>query len=96
MEGEIAVEKDTENRKDNNNAEEQVETLELPILPVDDLVIFPYMPPVPPFQRNPVALTGKVAMDAIEDAILNTDKELCIFQTTSGRSLDTDPRAVKT
>ena len=77
------------------DTEEIIETVELPILPVDDLVIFPYMPPVPPFHPHHVALSGKVAMDSVEDAMLNGDRDLCIFQTTSGRSLDTDPRAVK-
>ena len=95
MEKEYENNTDTDNNKENDNAEEQVETLELAILPVDDLVIFPYMPPVPPFHPNHVALSGKVAMDSVEDAMLNSERELCIFQTTSGRSLDTDPRAVK-
>ena len=101
MEGEIVVEKDYENTTDPENIEEdkddeeQIEMVELPILPVDDLVIFPYMPPVPPFHPHHVALSGKVAMDAVEDAMLNGDRDLCIFQTTSGRSLDTDPHTVK-
>lgn len=97
MEGEIAVKKNKkqENIEQNEDIDEQIETVELPILPVDDLVIFPYMPPVPPFHPHHVALSGKVAMDAVDDAMLNGDRELCIFQTTSGRSLDTDPSAVK-
>lgn len=84
-----------ENPEAHENAEEELETVELPILPVDDLVIFPYMPPVPPFPPHHVALSGKMVMDAVDDAMLNGERVLCIFQTTSGRSLDTDPRAVK-
>lgn len=34
-------------------------------------------------------------MDAVDDAMLNGERVLCIFQTNSGRSLDIDPRAVK-
>jgi len=84
-----------ENLEKDEDAEENLETVELPILPVDDLVIFPYMPPVPPFPPHHVALSGKMVMDAVDDAMLNGERVLCIFQTTSGRSLDTDPRAVK-
>ena len=84
-----------ENSGNSENLEEELETIELPILPVDDLVIFPYMPPSPPFPPHHVALSGKVVMDAVDDALANEKRELCIFQTTSGRSLDTDPNAVK-
>ncbi len=84
-----------ENPEENEIAEENLETVELPILPVDDLVIFPYMPPVPPFPPHHVALSGKMVMDAVDDAMLNGERVLCIFQTTTGRSLDTDPRAAK-
>ncbi len=83
------------NPEEEENGEEQLETVDLPILPVDDLVIFPYMPPVPPFPPHHVALSGKIVMDAVDDAMLNGERVLCIFQTTSGRSLDADPRAVK-
>lgn len=75
--------------------EEILKTQELPILPVDDLVIFPYMPPHPPFPAHHVALSGKMVMDAVDDAMLNGERVVCIFRTTSGRSLDTDPRAMK-
>ena len=84
-----------ENSENSENLEEELETIELPILPVDDLVIFPYMPPSPPFPPHHVALSGKMVMDAVDDALANEKRELCIFQTTSGRSLDTDPNAVK-
>ena len=83
------------NPEEEENSEEQLETVDLPILPVDDLVIFPYMPPVPPFPPHHVALSGKIVMDAVDDAMLNGERVLCIFQTTSGRSLDADPRDVK-
>ena len=86
---------ENENSTEYENAEENLETAELPILPVNDLVIFPYMPPAPPFHPHHVALSGKMAMDAVDDAMLNGKRDLCIFQTTSGRSLDTDPRAVQ-
>ncbi len=84
-----------ENSEEHENVEKTLETAELAVLPVDDLVIFPYMPPSPPFPPHHVALSGKMVMDAVDDAMLNGDRMLCIFQTTSGRSLDTDPRAVK-
>lgn len=84
-----------ENSEGLEDSEERFETAELPILPVNDLVIFPYMPPVPPFPPHHVALSGKMVMDAVDDAMLNGERVLCIFQTNSGRSLDIDPRAVK-
>ena len=86
----------TENTEEYQNAEESLETaeLQLPILPVDDLVVFPYMPPMPPFHPHHVALSGKMAMDAVDDAaILDGARVVCIFQTTTGRSLDVDPNA---
>ena len=52
---------------------------ELPILPLDDLVVFPYMPPVPPFPPHHVALSGKMATSAIEHA-MDDDRVLCIFR----------------
>ena len=88
---EVKVKKNSE---DTEEAEEE-EIVELPILPVDDLVVFPSMPPVPPFPPHHVALSGKTVMDAVDDAMLNCKRVLCIFQTTSGRSLDTDPNVVK-
>ena len=68
------------NPEEEENGEEQLETVDLPILPVDDLVIFPYMPPVPPFPPHHVALSGKIVMDAVDDAMLNGERVLCIFQ----------------
>lgn len=89
--------KELESREDHESIEEEViKTVELPILPVDDLVIFPFMPPSPPFPPHHVALSGKMVMDAIDNRVLlDEERVLCIFQSTSGRSLDTNPNAVK-
>ena len=97
MENEHNTNSEPENSEEHDNSIEQenLETVELPILPVNDLVIFPYMPPVPPFHPHHVALSGKMVMDAVDDAMLNGERVLCIFQTNSGRSLDIDPREVK-
>ncbi len=86
-----------ESSEDHESIEEEViNTVELPILPVDDLVIFPYMPPSPPFPPHHVALSGKMVMDAVDNGVLlDGERVLCIFQSTSGRSLDTNPDAVK-
>ena len=97
MENEHNTNLEPENPEEHDSSIEQenLETVELPILPVNDLVIFPYMPPVPPFPPHHVALSGKIVMDAVDDAMLNGERVLCIFQTNSGRSLDIDPREVK-
>ncbi len=97
MENEHNTNSEPENPEEHDSSIEQenLETVELPILPVNDLVIFPYMPPVPPFPPHHVALSGKMVMDAVDDAMLNGERVLCIFQTNSGRSLDIDPREVK-
>ncbi len=95
MENEHEIITESEEDDEHEDSEEILETAELPILPVNDLVIFPYMPPVPPFPPHHVALSGKMVMDAVDDAMLNGERVLCIFQTNSGRSLDIDPRAVK-
>jgi ATP-dependent Lon protease len=95
MENEHEIITESEEHDEHEDSEEILETAELPILPVNDLVIFPYMPPVPPFPPHHVALSGKMVMDAVDDAMLNGERVLCIFQTNSGRSLDIDPRAVK-
>lgn len=95
MENEHQIITESEEHDEYEDSGEILETAELPILPVNDLVIFPYMPPVPPFPPHHVALSGKMVMDAVDDAMLNGERVLCIFQTNSGRSLDIDPRAVK-
>ena len=73
--------KTKENESENTTDQEEKEELtqELPILPLDDLVVFPYMPPVPPFPPHHVALSGKMATTAIEDA-MEADRVLCIFR----------------
>ena len=69
-----------ENESENNTDQEEEELIqELPILPLDDLVVFPYMPPVPPFPPHHVALSGKMATTAIEDA-MEADRVLCVFR----------------
>ena len=98
MENEDKNTEELESSEDHENIEEEevIKTVELPILPVDDLVIFPYMPPSPPFPPHHVALTGKMVMDAVDNGILlDGERVLCIFQSTSGRSLDTNPSEVK-
>ena len=74
-------EKEKENESENTTDQKEEEELvqELPILPLDDLVVFPYMPPVPPFPPHHVALSGKMATTAIEDA-MEADRVLCIFR----------------
>ena len=72
--------KEKENESQNTVDQEEEElTQELPILPLDDLVVFPYMPPVPPFPPHHVALSGKMATTAIEHA-MEADRVLCIFR----------------
>ncbi|MDE0470196.1 MAG: endopeptidase La [Candidatus Poribacteria bacterium] len=70
--------KEKEENIDENTAEEEF-IQELPLLPLDDLVVFPYMPPVPPFPPHHVALSGKMATTAVEDA-MEHDRGLCIFR----------------
>ena len=69
--------------KENENIEDTMEqeelTRELPILPLDDLVVFPYMPPVPPFPPHHVALSGKMATEAVQGAV-EEERMLCIFR----------------
>ena len=70
-------EKENENLEDTLDEEEL--TQELPVLPLDDLVVFPYMPPVPPFPPHHVALSGKMATEAVQDA-MDDERMLCIFR----------------
>ena len=72
--------KTEEKENESEETTEQEELIqELPILPLDDLVVFPYMPPVPPFPPHHVALSGKMATSAIEHA-MDDDRVLCIFR----------------
>ena len=72
---------ETKEIEENITEEEEEEELiqEIPLLPLDDLVVFPYMPPVPPFPPHHVALTGKMATMAVEHAMEN-ERVLCIFR----------------
>ena len=72
--------KTEEKENESENTIDQEELIqELPILPLDDLVVFPYMPPVPPFPPHHVALSGKMATAAIEHA-MDDGRVLCIFR----------------
>ncbi len=68
-----------ENEDIENMMDQEELTRELPILPLDDLVVFPYMPPVPPFPPHHVALSGKMATEAVQDA-MEEERMLCIFR----------------
>lgn len=72
-------ERKNENTEDENTTPENELTQELPILPLDDLVVFPYMPPVPPFPPHHIALSGKMASAAVNDA-MDGERVLCIFR----------------
>ena len=81
-------EREEENIDENITEEEEKELIqELPLLPLDDLVVFPYMPPVPPFPPHHVALTGKMATTAVEHAMKN-ERMLCIFRPKKDLSKD--------
>ena len=56
---------------------------ELPIIPViGDLVVYPFMPPVPPFSPHHVALSGENVSAAVEHAMVNEQRFLCLFRQT--------------
>ena len=60
------------------------EPKELPIIPVPgDLVIFPYMPPVPPFPPHHVVLSGESITSAVDEALIDGSRLLCIFKLQS-------------
>ena len=71
--------------KDENRQETNVEEpKELPIIPVPgDLVIFPYMPPVPPFPPHHVVLSGESITSAVDEALIDGSRLLCIFKRQS-------------
>ena len=71
--------------KDENRQEMNVEEpKELPIIPVPgDLVIFPYMPPVPPFPPHHVVLSGESITSAVDEALIDGSRLLCIFKLQS-------------
>ncbi len=63
-------------------------TEEIPILPVDDLVVFPYMPPVPPFSPHHIALSGEWVTKAVDDAMINGERVLCVFKQLEGKGAE--------
>ena len=73
--------------KDKGKQEQNVkEPKELPIIPVpDDLVIFPYMPPVPPFPPHHVVLSGESITSAVDEALIDGSRLLCIFKLQSDK-----------
>ena len=67
------------------------EPRELPIISVPgDLVIFPYMPPVPPFPPHHVVLSGESVTSAVDEALIDGSKTICIFKLRE----DTDKEAL--
>lgn len=66
---------------------------EIPILPVDDLVVFPYMPPVPPFAPHHIALSGDWVTKAVDDAMVNGERALCVFRQVGNR--ESDPKVAE-
>lgn len=73
----------TEETRDEMVPEEKT-AHELPLLPLEDLVVFPYMPPVPPFPPHHVALSGEMPVAALEYAMKH-DRMVCIFRPKKGR-----------
>ena len=66
---------------------------ELPIIPViGDLVVFPFMPPVPPFSPHHVALSGENVSAAVEHAMVNEQRFLCLFRQT----VEKEPKHLET
>ncbi|MEC8894080.1 MAG: hypothetical protein VX901_12210, partial [Candidatus Poribacteria bacterium] len=63
----------------NTESEENVDTVEdFPIIPIaGDLVVFPHMPPIPPFSPHHIALSGVMVATAVEDAMVNGPRALC-------------------
>ena len=75
-------------KKDETENEDALDpeiTAEIPILPVDDLVVFPYMPPVPPFAPHHIALSGDCVTKAVDDAMVNGERALCVFRQVGNR-----------
>ncbi len=68
-------------------------TSEIAILPVDDLVVFPYMPPVPPFAPHHIALSGDWVTKAVDDAMVNGERALCVFRQVGNR--ESDPKTAE-
>ncbi len=69
----------SQNEHRENSEPKEKPNRDFPILPLDDLVVFPYMPPVPPFPPHHVALSGDMAKAALE-ASMKSERGLCIFR----------------
>ena len=83
-------------KKNETENEDQLDpeiTAAIPILPVDDLVVFPYMPPVPPFAPHHIALSGDWVTKAVDDAMVNGERALCVFRQVGNR--ESNPRTVE-
>jgi len=56
---------------------------QLPIIPlIGDPVVFPFMPPVPPFSPHQIALSGENVSAAVEHATVYEQRFLCLFRQT--------------
>ena len=62
---------------------------EIAIVPVSDPVVFPYMPPIPPFHPYHIALSGKAVTEAVEDAMINGSRVLCLFKQLRDKDAET-------
>ena len=74
-----------QNENENEDVLDPEITAEIPILPVDDLAVFPYMPPVPPFAPHHIALSGDWVTKAVDDAMVNGERALCVFRQIGNR-----------
>ena len=83
----------SETQLDNNGnteSEENVDIVEdFPIIPISgDLVVFPHMPPIPPFSPHHIALSGAMVAAAVEDAMVSGPRSLCIFHHSEDKDTD--------
>ena len=83
----------SETKLDNNENTENEENAdiveEFPIIPISgDLVVFPHMPPIPPFSPHHIALSGMMVATAVEDAMVNGPRALCIFHHNEEKDTD--------
>ena len=63
---------------------------EVPVIPIDDLVVFPYMPPVPPFSPHHMALSGETVTAAVDDTMINGLRTICVFKQLKETDAPTD------
>ena len=47
---------------------------------IEDLFVFPFMPPAPPFSPHYVVLSGENVFAAVEHATVNEQRFLCLFR----------------